>query len=299
LGELSKEGLGTMDRPAVKMMTIEGELRGSLATAQLVRFHFPEPVESILHDNDTYRVDLCLTPRPRNTRACYLDRWKSRRFERIGDIFLVPPGEHMLAMSDGNCKQDSIICQLHPQAMNEWFDNDLKWTETALLAGLDIRERNIQSLLLRLADEARNPGFASEMLMELISAQIAIELARYCSANSEAPDAEGLKPWRLKIIDERLQEVCAPPTLIELAEHCQLSVRQLTRGFRKSRGCSIGDYVASNRIKQARELLAEGQSVKAIAYSLGFASPSSFCFAFRRATTETPGQFRLRLLRQH
>ena len=288
-----------MERPAEKLMTIEGELYASVATAQLVRFHFPEPVQSVLHDNSTYRVDLCLTPRPRNSRACYPDRWSSHRFERIGDVFLVPPGENMLAMSDGNCQQASIVCQLHPQALGDWFDGDLSWTERGLLAGLDIRERNIHTLLLRLAEEARHPGFASEMLVELIAAQIAIELARYCTTNNEASAASGLASWRLRLIDERLREIFTPPTLNELAELCQLSVRQLTRGFRKSRGCSIGDYVANNRISQARELLATDQSVKAIAYSLGFASPSSFCFAFRRATAETPSQFRHRLLHSH
>ena len=39
------------------------------------------------------------------------------------------------------------------------------------------------------------------------------------------------------------------------------------------------------------------QSVKAIAYSLGFSSPSSFSYAFRRSVGETPRDFRQRVLR--
>jgi AraC family transcriptional regulator len=74
-------------------------------------------------------------------------------------------------------------------------------------------------------------------------------------------------------------------------------VRQLTRGFRANRGRSIGDHVAQCRLDNAKRLLATNESVKSIAYSLGFASPSSFCFAFRRATGETPRQFRQRTLR--
>ena len=34
------------------------------------------------------------------------------------------------------------------------------------------------------------------------------------------------------------------PSLAELAELCALSVRQLTRGFRASRGCSLGEHIA-------------------------------------------------------
>ena len=95
----------------------------------------------------------------------------------------------------------------------------------------------------------------------------------------------------MRLIDECLREMRAAPTLTELASLCQLSVRHLTRGFRTSRGCSIGDYLASNRINHAKALLASGQSVKEVAYTLGFSSPSSFCFAFRSATGVPPREF--------
>ncbi len=290
------EGIGTLQRAASEVMTIEAELRVPVATAQLVRFRFLEPADNMFCA-DSYRLDLCLTPRPRNARACYPDRWSPNRFERIGNVFLVPPGEAMLARSDDCGQQTSIICQLHPEPLRAWLDGDLEWNARRLMAGLDIREGGIRSLLLRLAEEARTPGFASEVLVELIATQLTIELARYCAAMDDCKQARGLAPWRLRLIDERLREEHKAPTLAELASLCGLSVRQLTRGFRASRGCSIGDHVESSRVENARRLLAAGQSVKAIAYSLGFASPSGFCFAFRRATGETPREFRQRVWR--
>jgi AraC family transcriptional regulator len=156
---------------------------------------------------------------------------------------------------------------------------------------------NIRGLLLRLADELRQPGLTSEALMELIAAQTAIEIGRHGSSVSEPVAVGGLAPWRLRLIDARLQEVREPPTLTELAGLCKLSVRQLTRGFRVSRGCSVGDQVAESRLANAKRLLATSRSVKAIAYSLGFASPSSFSYAFRRSVGESPRQFRQRILR--
>lgn len=285
-----------MERATSNVMTIEAELRVPVATAQLVRFHFPEPADNVFCQ-DRYQLDLCLTPRPRNARACYPDRWSLDRFERIGNVFLVPPGEAMLARSDDCGQQTSIICQLHPESMRAWFDGELEWDARRLMAGLDIRDGNIRSLLLRLAAEARNPGFASDVLVELIATQLAIELARYCTATNDDTPVRGLAPWRLRLIDERSRVEGKTPTLAELAALCGLSVRQLTRGFRASRGCSIGDYVERCRVEHARRLLAADQSVKAIAYSLGFASPSGFCFAFRRATGETPREFRQRVRR--
>jgi AraC family transcriptional regulator len=76
-----------------------------------------------------------------------------------------------------------------------------------------------------------------------------------------------------------------------------MSVRQLTRGFRASRGCSIGDYINQSRIDTAKRLLGGEDSVKAIARAMGFASASSFSYAFRRGAGVTPRQFRTRVLR--
>jgi AraC family transcriptional regulator len=286
-----------MINPANASMTVDAEIRVPVATAQLVRFHMVGPADNILRGKDTYWLDLCLTPRPENARACYRERWAPGRFERLGEVFLLPPGETLQARSDGNSSQASVLCHLDPGYIRKWLNDELKWTDRRLAASLDIPDPNIRGLLRRLAEELRLPGFASTTLVELITAQLAIELSRYCAGITEKPASGGLAPWRLRLIDERLQEMREVPTLAELAEHCRLSVRQLTRGFRVSRGYSIGEYIANSQLDHAKRLLGTDQSVKAIAYSLGFASPSGFCFAFRRAMGETPRQFRQRVLR--
>lgn len=279
-------------------MKIEAELCAPVAAAQLVKFHFDEPPDSVVRQDKRIRLDLCLTPRPRNARAGYPDRWNASRFESLGRLFLVAPGESLRARSDESGDQSSLLCQLDPDALQEWFDSELRWEDRHLQAGLDVRDASIQSLMLRLAEEARHPGFASEMLVELIAAQLAIELTRYRQGIEAPATGGGLAAWRLKRIDERLKELPVMPTLSELAELCGLSVRQLTRGFRASRGCSIGEYVARSRVELARHMLAQQQSVKAVAYTLGFSSPSSFCYAFRHANGETPGQYRQRMNRR-
>lgn len=286
-----------MGSGAAHSMIVEGELQAPVATAQLVRFEFAEPVDNVLRETESYRVDMCLTPRPGNARARYPDRSGARHFECLGNVFMVPPGEAMQAISDGGCQQASLVCELYPQRMSDWLEGDLHWSDRGLVAGLDLRERNIQLLMQRLAEEARNPGFASEVLVELVSAQMAIELTRYCRSVNESDRGGGLAGWRLRLIEERLEEICEPPSLAELAQLCGISVRQLTRGFRDSRGCSVGEYITGKRVQHARRMLAGEQSVKAIAYTLGFASPSSFSFAFRRTTGETPNQYRQRLRR--
>lgn len=275
-------------------MTVDAEIRVPVATTRLVRFHVSGPADNLLREEDAYWIDMCLTPRPQNARGRYLSRWAPHRFERIGSVFLLPPRETMHARSDGGPTQASVLCHLRPESLREWFDGDLEWTDRRLEAGLDVTDVNVRRLLLRLAEELRNPGFASAALVELIAAQLAIELGRYCVTIQEGGATGGLAPWRLRLIDERLREVREAPALSELAMLCSLSVRQLTRAFRASRGQSIGDYVAQCRIDNAKRLLTGDESVKAIAYSLGFASTSSFSFAFRCATGQTPREFRAR-----
>lgn len=281
-----------MNSPEAISARVEAELQLPQATVQLVHYDLRQPADNVFREERAYYLDLCLTPRARNARACYLEHWSPQRYERIGNVFLVPPQQTLKARSDESSRQASLVCQLHPEPLHHCLGGELEWTDQRLKAGLDIHDHNIRNLLLRLAEELRQPGFASATLVELVTAQLAIELARYSAASSEPIPDGGLAPWRLRLIEERLREVRAAPSLDELAGLCRLSVRQLTRAFRASRGCSIGEAIASSQLDHAKRLLAGERSIKAIAYSLGFASPSGFCYAFRRATGQTPRQFR-------
>jgi len=277
-------------------LTVESEVRVPQGTAQLVHLNAAVPTDLVMLDRDTYWLDLSLTSRSPNARACYRDHWPAHRYRRLGKVFLLPPGETVQMCSDGTLSESCVVCHLKPEAMLEGFDAPLEWTDRRLEAGLDIPEATIRDLLLRLAREMRQPGFASQALIELIAAQLAIELARYFGSFVDTAASSELAPWRLRLIDERLRDLRHPPTLAELATLCRLSVRQLTRSFRLSRDCSLGEYIARHRIEYARELLAGDQSLKAIGYALGFATPSAFCVAFRRSTGRTPGEYRREVL---
>ncbi|HET8710862.1 MAG TPA: helix-turn-helix transcriptional regulator, partial [Spongiibacteraceae bacterium] len=226
----------------------------------------------------------------------FSERWSEHRFRPIGSLYVLPPGQTVRARGDCN-NHSSIVCDFEPEAIDAWFEGDVRWTDRRLEAMLDIANPNLRASLRRLGDEMRNPGFASAAVCELLAAQVAIDSARHCRAIDAVKNRGGLSPWKLKAIDERLAEIGAAPSLQELAELCHLSVRQLTRGFRVSRGCSIGEYIAQNRLEHAKRLLAGSASVKEVAYSLGFATPANFSTTFRRAMGETPRQFRERVSR--
>lgn len=277
-------------------IVIDAELRGRSALAQLVRYDIPGPTESTLHDPERYTINCCLTPRPLNARACYREHWGPHRFERLGDIFLIPPGEALHIKGDGG-RQASLLCYLKRDAVNKVIGRDIAWSGQQLVATIDLTSARVRALLRRMAEEVGHPGFAADQLLDFLAGQLAIELARFCLEVNEAPVTGGLAGWRLRLIDERLAEAPTAPSLAELAELCSVSVRQLTRGFKVSRGCSLGDYIESRRMETAKRMLVAGETVKTIAFAMGFASPSSFTFAFRRAVGISPSQFRQRQTR--
>lgn len=274
---------------------VDAELRAPGVIAQLVRFDIPAPTDSLVRQGDSVLINMCLTPRPTGARACYLRRWGPHRFERLGDVFMVPPGEELRFRGDSG-RQASVLCMIERGLVEEIVGQRLELDDQRLAATLDITSARLRSLLLRLGEELRHPGIAAERLAGFIGGQIAIELGRFCLEVAERPVSGGLAGWRLRLIDERLTQEGPPPSLEELARLCGLSVRQLTRGYKASRGCPIGNHIEQRRMEAARRLLVTGESVKAVAFALGFASPSSFTFAFRRAVGTSPSQFRQRQL---
>jgi AraC family transcriptional regulator len=286
------------DPQASARSAYEAELAVPLASARIMRLWATGSTNCLFSRVDRYWLDMCLTPRPEQARASYHEQWGPHRFEPLGEIFLMPPGRTLHIRTDKGNEQTSIVCEIEAAAIDRWLPVGIEWTDRRLAAGLDIVHSHMRSCLFRLASEVSHPGAGSVVLAEMIVGQLAIEVARYCQAISEGAISGGLASWRLRLIDERLEHDGPPPTLDELARLCSVSVRQLTRGFRASRGCSIGDYIAHGRIDLAKRLLNSAESIKGIAFQLGFTSPSSFSFAFRRATGSTPRQFRARQLQR-
>lgn len=280
-----------MSATASSEMLVVAHVERPILSAQKVKFVFREPPDNTFVEDRRLRLDLCLTPRPRNARGSYPERWNRCRFERLGAVFMVPPGESLLARSDETGEQHSLLCQIDPELMSAWLDKDF-CDEAHLAAGLDISNKNVTYLLGQLNREIQQPGLASDLLVDGIATQLAVELLRFHQSVSQSDIGKGLAPWRLRLIDEYIQDADHLPTLSELASLCGLSVRQLSRSFRVSRGCSLGDYAAAKRLEIAKHMLDRDHSVKSVAYTLGFASPSGFCSAFKRHTGQTPGEYR-------
>ncbi len=270
--------------------TLVAQLCLPATTVQVLSFDLVSPANHALREESFYRLDLSLNERLAGSVLCFADRWPPDRYERPGRLFLLPPRE-TLRIRSGIGQQNAIICHLSLERLKGWLEHEPSWSDRRLEACIDIPSAAIGSLLIGLGEEARHPGFGSDVVSEALAVQIAVMLERYYRSNAEQPVIGTLSPRHLRLIDERLQEQACAPTLTELAVLCGLSVRQISRGFRASRGISLGAHVANLRIQVAKQLLEKGSSVKAVAYDMGFSSPSSFSYAFRQITGHAPSTF--------
>ena len=75
------------------------------------------------------------------------------------------------------------------------------------------------------------------------------------------------------------------------AKEAGASARTLARLFVKETGLTFGAWRQQARLLKALEWLAEGRPVTAIAFDLGYESPSAFIAMFRRAFGVPPGQY--------
>lgn len=84
-------------------------------------------------------------------------------------------------------------------------------------------------------------------------------------------------------------------SLDRLARESGASKRTLERRFRAETGMGPGRWRQQYRLLHALRLLAEGQSVTAVALDVGYQSTSAFISMFKKATGATPFRYRARL----
>ena len=92
----------------------------------------------------------------------------------------------------------------------------------------------------------------------------------------------------LKIINTRLFEDLR---LDILASECGISKDHLSLLFKKSFNVTIPQYIKSQRLAAAKDMLKRGMSLSEVAYTTGFSTESYFIKCFKDEYDMTPGEF--------
>lgn len=163
--------------------------------------------------------------------------------------------------------------------------DDPFWTSAGVTAGIDLALAMIESdhgrdLALKIARRHLvfriRPGGQSQFSSELMSEAAQDErIARLTKLIAAQPDRD----WRLE----------------PLAAAAGLSVRSLTRAFRRELDLSPAEYVERVRVDAARRALLDSKGpVEAIARRCGFGSLRRMDRAFARTISVSPSEFRER-----
>lgn len=250
-----------------------------------------QPSAGSWHADQIHYFDLSLSGRPDTSHGCFADAF--RDYQRLGRIFFVPAG-HRCNGEGGAGQQRNLFVFLRTRS--EYPDEAMFDGGSApeLRQCLNLKCAAIEDLLVRIAREMAAPGFASEMMLEGLGITLLVETARMLkSLRPHDTRKGGLPPWRLKIIEDRIRSGEHLPSVAELADLCGISRRQLMRAFREETGQTLGAFVQQQAQDRARTLLAEGgEPIAMIAARIGFGSAAAFSTAFRRATGQSPRDFR-------
>lgn len=219
-------------------------------------------------------------------------------FTRVRSVGFLPP-DCAVRMYPVQGPFRVLNCAFDKDYFEEVADIGREQWEAHTHALVSIRDRRLEMMMQEIYAELIQPDFGQELLVEALSTMILVEMARYGrrlgQGGSRANGSQGLAPWQLRRINDRLAAALeiGYPSLDELSQLCGISQSHLMRTFKTSTGWPIHKYVAEERLKAAkRMLLAEQLNSKKIASTLGFRSPAYFATAFRRMTGKTPSEFR-------
>lgn len=281
--------IGELVRPAVRLDV--RRLDTPSLTAAILDLERDFAVAGHWCSPEVHYFDMSLSPRPPRSRGCFLDYFTDR--QTYGRTFLAPAG-FRLRGEGPECRQQSLNVFVRAQPL---FPDEADFGEglaDLLRDCLRLDGDSVRDTLERIAREVAEPGFAAELLVEGLGLVLVAETARALQTRRDNRGRKGGLPlWRVKLIEDRVRGGDKLPTLAELAGLCGLSRRQLTRAFREETGQTVAGFVRGLTLERAQTLLAEGdQPVATIAAQVGFANPTAFAAAFRRAVGQSPREYR-------
>jgi AraC-like DNA-binding protein len=103
-----------------------------------------------------------------------------------------------------------------------------------------------------------------------------------------------LAPWQQKRVTQMMRErLFEGISINELAEACGLSAGALARGFKKGTGVAPHQWLLSQRVERALDLIRDPDlSLADIAFQSGFADQSHFSRVFTQKMGVAPGAWR-------
>lgn len=216
-----------------------------------------------------------------------------------GDLLLIPDAApHYLVEASGVKSMGVSLClSCAPASVREHlvalFDGARRGG--CALRHLDADEaRRVESLLLDLEREL-GPGPAPanrDLAVDALVALLAVAILR--AAQGTAPGRQpGASPVVVRALEFVHRRGPTGISLRDVASHVARSPAHVASLVKNATGVTVVGWITRARLSEGRQLLLHtDESIEAIAERCGFASPSHFHRAFKRAHGAPPGEWR-------
>lgn len=218
--------------------------------------------------------------------------------QTAGNVAVISAATALKSWYD-EAEQDDIYLHLEPDFIkNTALGADLNPDKIEIVTSLDSRSPVIESMARIAFDELqRNDATATNLYADSVANILAVQLLREYSSEKMPPEkryVNGLTNKKLALVLELIEsDLSEDLPLKVLANAAGLSEYHFLRMFKQSTGYTPHQYVISQRIERARELLKKtDMTITEIAYLLGFSTPAHFTHHFRRKTGLTPTEMR-------
>jgi AraC family transcriptional regulator len=273
---------------------VQAEASAASAKVRVHTYHFDTPSEQTRQPN--YHILTLFNSQPSGSRGFFKGEQRASHMFRFGELIFVPAGASIFGAGPGGSQQ-LVSYMVYPGPSRSFRDLGRAWHERDLGRCGDIRCDRLRGSMRRIGEETASPGFASDLLLDALATSIEIDLIRYLKGErgtGRAPTSGGLSQRQLRIVTDYVQDWSGGPIrAADLAALIDVSRGHFMRAFKESTGRTVHQYVEQARLDRAKALLVESSMpLKQIGAHLGFATPSGFSLAFRRATSMTPGRYR-------
>ncbi|NJM96152.1 MAG: helix-turn-helix transcriptional regulator [Phormidesmis sp. RL_2_1] len=190
----------------------------------------------------------------------------------------------------------AITLYLSPAHLATVIDETATPDEVELLPQFSKPDPLLYQLALGLKGILETGGQGDRIYAETLTHTLMVHLLQCYSTRPASPKTytDGLSKQKLKLVLNYIQtHLDQALGLKELANLLQLSPHYFAHLFKQSMSLAPHQYVISQRVKRAQQLLKKQDfSIAEIAYQVGFSSQAHLNRHFKRAVGITPGRYR-------
>jgi AraC family transcriptional regulator len=195
-----------------------------------------------------------------------------------------------------NSAFDSVHYNLPRTTLDAFTDDSGLPKVGALLTTQGVRDAALFQLTKLILPALSQPKLFCQLFLDHFVLMLCSHVVHTYSGSRTVPKVYqgGLAPWQTRRVTELLREhLDGELRLSTLAGACGLSVSHFARSFKISFGAPVHQYLISQRIESATDLLLHSnKSLSDIALHVGFSDQAAFSRTFSALVGTSPGRWR-------